>query len=191
MRGPSRRSDPARHKTVAVARFAARSATGGSSGLRPRPGSRTSPRRSSPPRHLRLHRRHDRPLHPRTARKTLRKINLGRKHKKESPRHKTCLSAKRPSSRPLRPFFATFASRLLTVIAPELSSQISQSVEIGVNPWPKSPYSATLTTTSNKILGPRRTSSTRIRSSFPCSVFPSSSVAAYGLNPYDAIPNGR
>ena len=36
---------------------------------------------------------------------------------------------------------------------------------------------ATFTTTSNSTLGPRLTSSTRIRSSFPCSVFPSSSVA--------------
>jgi len=38
-------------------------------------------------------------------------------------------------------------------------------------------FPATAATTSNKIRGPRRTSSTRIRSSLPCSVFPSSSVA--------------
>jgi hypothetical protein len=44
-------------------------------------------------------------------------------------------------------------------------------------------FPAIAATTSNKIRGPRLTSSTRIRSSFPCSVFPSSSVAVYGLNP--------
>jgi len=50
------------------------------------------------------------------------------------------------------------------------------SVEDSVRLRPHFPP-ATAVTTSNKILGPRRTSSTRIRSSFPCSVLPSSSVA--------------
>src|SRR5580693_6145287 len=50
---------------------------------------------------------------------------------------------------------------------------------------------ATLVTTSYNTRNPRRTSSTRMRSSFPCSVLPSSSVGVYGVNPYELIPRGR
>ena len=61
----------------------------------------------------------------------------------------------------------------------EASSSFSRPISIHpCDPWQRSPYfPATAATTSNKTRGPRRTSSTRIRSSFPCSVLPSSSVA--------------
>jgi hypothetical protein len=53
-----------------------------------------------------------------------------------------------------------------------------------ISPAPRLDYFvATAVTTSNKILGARRTSSTRTRSSLPCSVLPSAEVAVYGENP--------